>query len=115
MLMFVVDRVGSGGSKVSVDDELLLIHRQMEHSFFSLLERLYPLKYEKADKQKLVCDGCELGKYIRSSYVSSESRISHTFDLIHSDVWGSCSTTEIDGHSFLLFLLIVIFVPHGCT
>jgi hypothetical protein len=46
----VVDRVGEGGSGMSADDELLLIHRRMRYSSFSLLERLYPLKYEKADK-----------------------------------------------------------------
>jgi GAG-pre-integrase domain len=62
-----VNIVGAGGSEVSVEDELFLIHRRMGHSSFSLLERLYPLKYEKADIQKFMCDGCEFGKYIKSS------------------------------------------------
>jgi hypothetical protein len=73
----------------------------MRHSSFSLLEHLYPLKYEETDKHKFVCDGCEFGKHTRSSYVSSGSRSSHAFDLIHLDVWGSYSTTEIIGHRFL--------------
>jgi len=101
-LASVVDRVGAGGSGVSVEDELLLIHRRMGHSSFSLLERLYPSEYEKADKQKLVCDGCEFGKHTRSSYASSGSRSSHAFDLVHSDVWGPCSTTSINGYRFFV-------------
>jgi hypothetical protein len=85
-LATVVDRVGAGGSGVSAEDELLLIHRQMRHSSFNLLERLYPLKYEKVDKQKLVCDECEFRKYTRNSYISSESWSFHAFDLVHTDV-----------------------------
>jgi hypothetical protein len=65
---------------------LFLIHRRMKHSSFNLLERLYPLKYEKADKQKLVYDGCEFGKHTKNSYVSLRSRSSHAFDLVHSHV-----------------------------
>jgi GAG-pre-integrase domain len=87
-LATVVDRVGAGGSGVSTDDELLLIHRRIGHSSFNLLEHLYPLKYEKTNKQKLVCDGCEFKKHTRSSFVSSGSKSSHEFDLIHSDVCG---------------------------
>jgi GAG-pre-integrase domain len=60
-LASVVDRVRPGRYGVSVDDELLLIHRWMGHSSFSLLKRLYPLKYKKTDKQKFVCDRCEFG------------------------------------------------------
>jgi Integrase core domain len=83
----------------------------MRHSSFSLLERLYPLKYEKADKQKLMCDGCEFGKHTRSSYVRSGSKSSHAFVLVHSDVWGPCSTTKIDGH-----ILFVTFIDcYICT
>jgi hypothetical protein len=82
----VVDRVEEKGPSRSVEDELLLYHKRMGHSSFSLLDRLYPSMYEKADKQKLVCDTCEFGKHIRSSYVTSCRRSSHAFDLIHLDV-----------------------------
>jgi hypothetical protein len=101
-LAIVVDRVRAKGFGVSVEDELLLIHRRMWHYSFSLLKRLYPLKYEKIDKHKLVFDGCEFGKHTRSSYVSSVSKSSHAFDLIYSDVWRPCSTTEIVGHIFFV-------------
>jgi hypothetical protein len=61
-LATVVDKVVAGGSRMSMEDELILIHRRMGYSSFSLLKCLYSLKYEKADKQKLVCDGCEFGE-----------------------------------------------------
>jgi hypothetical protein len=34
----------------------------------------------------------ELEKHIRSSYVSSDSRSSGVFELVHSDVWDLCPT-----------------------
>jgi hypothetical protein len=37
-LATTVDRVGAGGSGVSIEDELFLIHRQTRHSSFNLLE-----------------------------------------------------------------------------
>jgi hypothetical protein len=87
----------------------------MGHSSFSLLKRLYPLKYEKVKKHKLVCDECEFGKHTWSSYVSLESS-SHTFDMIHSDVWRLCLTMEINWHRFFLLLSsIIILAPHSCT
>jgi GAG-pre-integrase domain len=85
-LATMVDRVRAKGSGVSIENELILIHRRIGHFSFSLLEHLYPLKYEKADKEKFVCDGCEFEKNTRSSYVSSGSESSHTFDLVYSDV-----------------------------
>jgi hypothetical protein len=75
---------------VSIEDGLFLIHRQTRHSSFNLLERLYPLKYDKADKEKFVCDGCEFRKHTRSSYVSSGRDLAQqgvrVMDLIHSDI-----------------------------
>jgi hypothetical protein len=39
------------------------------------------------DKNKLVCDACELGKHTRSSYVSRGIMSISPFVLVHSDVW----------------------------
>jgi hypothetical protein len=80
----------------------------MRHSSFSLLERAY----EKADKQKLVCDGCEFGKHTRSSYVRSGSKSSHAFVLVHSDIWGPCSTTKIDGHIIVCDFHRLLYLYH---
>jgi GAG-pre-integrase domain len=82
----------SGGHKSSMEDLLLLHHKRLDHPSFSLLSRLYPRLFEKANENKLFCDVCELGKYTRSSYVSSSSRSSGVFELVHSDVCGPCPT-----------------------
>jgi GAG-pre-integrase domain len=73
-----------------VEDLLLLHHRRLGHPSFSVLGRLYPLLFEKANKKKMFCDACELGKHTMSSYSSSGSRSFFVFVLVHSDVWGSC-------------------------
>jgi hypothetical protein len=44
-----------------------------------------------------------LGKHTRSSYVGLGNRSDHAFDSIHLDIWGPCSTTEIDGQIFCDF------------
>jgi transposase InsO family protein len=94
-LSSMVERSGGVGS--SVEDSLLLHHKRMGHHSFSLLSRLYPSLFEKANKEILVCDACEFGKHIRSSYVSSGSRSSCIFELVHSDVCGLCPTTYVNG------------------
>jgi GAG-pre-integrase domain len=58
----------------SVEDLLLLHHRRLDHLSFSALSRLYPPLFEKANKEKVVCDACEFEKHTRSSYSSSWSR-----------------------------------------
>jgi Integrase core domain/GAG-pre-integrase domain len=86
----------------SVEDLLLLHHRRLGHPSFSALSRLYPPLFEKANKEKLACDACELGKHTRSSYSSSGSRSSLAFDLVHSDVWGPCPTTAVNGYKYFV-------------
>jgi GAG-pre-integrase domain len=81
---------------------LLLHHRRLGHPSFSALSRLYPPLFEKANKEKLVCDACEFGKHTRSSYSSSGSRSSLIFDLVHSDVWGPYPTTAVNGYKYFV-------------
>jgi GAG-pre-integrase domain len=94
-LSSIVER--SGGHKISVEDLLLLHHKRLGHPSFSLLSRLYPRLFEKTNENNFFCDACELGKHIRSSYVSSGSRSSSIFELVHSDVWGLCPTITFNG------------------
>jgi ubiquitin-protein ligase len=58
----------------------------MRHSLLSILSLLYPLLYEKTNKEKLISDACELGKQTRNSYRSAVNKSSEIFDLIHYDV-----------------------------
>ena len=99
--MSVVEEAGVG-SDMSTENELMLHHQRLGHSSFGVLSRLYPSLFEKANKQKLVCDACEFGKLTRSSYVSSGHRSSHAFDLVHSDVWGPYSTSSMNGYKYFV-------------
>ena len=87
----------------SVEDLLLLYHKRLGHPSFLTLSRLYPALFENANKEKLGCDACELGKHTRSSYASSGNRSSCSFELIYSDVWGPCPTNTINGFKYCLF------------
>jgi GAG-pre-integrase domain len=107
-LSSMVERSGGVGS--SVEDLLLLHHRRMGHPYFSLLSRLYPSLFEKANKEILVCDACEFDKHTRSSYVSSGSRSSCIFELVHSDVWGPCPTTSVN--EFRYFVTFINCFSH---
>jgi GAG-pre-integrase domain len=84
------------GIERSVEDLLLLHHRRLSRPSFSVLSRLYPSLFKKANKEKLVYDACELGKHTKSSYASSYNRSSCLFNLIHSNVWGPCPTTTLN-------------------
>ncbi|XP_020405596.1 histone deacetylase 10 isoform X2 [Zea mays] len=83
---------------VEVDvKEILLHHRRLGHISFESLSRLHPRMFKGVDKSQLVCDACELGKHTRSIYPSIGLRNCEPFILIHSDVWGPCSVTSVNG------------------
>ena len=77
--------------------EILLHHCRLGHISFENLSRLYPMMFKGVDKSRLVCDACELGKHTRSTYPSVGLRSCEPFILIHSDVWGPCSVTSVNG------------------
>jgi GAG-pre-integrase domain len=83
-LSSIVGRIG--GVERSVNDSLLLRHKRLSHPSFSILSRLYPSLFKKTNKEKLVCDACELGKHTKSFYVSSCNESSCLLNLIHSNV-----------------------------
>jgi Integrase core domain/GAG-pre-integrase domain len=94
------------GIERCVEDLLLLHHRRLCHPSFPVLSRLYPSLFEKTNKEKLVCDACELGKHTKSSYASSCNRSSCLFNLIHSDVWRHCPTIILNGvRCFISFIV----------
>jgi hypothetical protein len=74
----------------------LLQYRRLGHPSSSVLSRLYPSLFEKANNKKPMRDACELGKHTRSSYASSGSRSFCLFNLIHSNVWEPYSTTTLN-------------------
>jgi hypothetical protein len=49
-----------------------------------------------------VCVACELAKHTRSTYPSIGLHSSEPFMLIHSDVWGPCSSTSVSGFKWFV-------------
>jgi hypothetical protein len=85
--------------------EFLLHHRRLGHMSFNTLGQLYPNLYNKVYKESLVCDACQYGKIVRSSYISSDHRSVVPFQTIHSDVWGPSGVLSLYGYrSFVTFI-----------
>jgi hypothetical protein len=78
----------------------------MGHSSLSVLSLLYPSLNEWTNKEQLVCDTCELGKQIRSTYRSAENRSFRVFNIIHSDVWGPCPTNIINDYRYFVTFIV---------
>ena len=87
---------------MSYEELLILYHQRMWHTSYGILNWVYPHLFEKADKTKLFCNACEFGKLTKSSYVSSDHRSFHAFDVIHSDVWGPCSASSTNGYRYFV-------------
>ena len=68
------------------EKEVFLLHCRLGHVPFESLNKLYPYVFKDVDRNKLVCDVCELGKHTRSGYPSIGLRSCEPFMLIHSDV-----------------------------
>jgi hypothetical protein len=66
------------------------------------LNKLFPIVFKGVDRNKCVCDACELGKHTRSTYPSIGLRSCEPFMMIHSDVWGPCSVTSFSGFKWFV-------------
>ena len=47
-----------------------------------------------------VCKGCALGKYVKTTFPSSDNRSTRTLDLIHLDLCGPMSTTSLKDYEY---------------
>jgi len=63
-----------------------LIHARLGHPSLAKMQQLVP---SLSNMSTLLCESCQLGKHIHSSFPSSVSqRASSPFALVHSDIWG---------------------------
>jgi hypothetical protein len=69
--------------------KVMLLHCRLGHISFDLMSKMFPYEMSKVNKQRLVCDACEFGKYTRTSYVTRGLQSESPFMLVHSDVWTS--------------------------
>ena len=49
-----------------------------------------------------VCKGCALGKYVKTTFPSSDNRSAGALDLIHLDLYGLMSTTSLKGYEYYI-------------
>jgi transposase InsO family protein len=80
-----------------------LWHRRMVHLHHRALPLLRRMVIGMLDfnlDQRGVCKGCALGKNVKATFPSNETRSKGILDLIHSDVGGSMSVTSMKGASY---------------
>lgn len=68
----------------SPEEDIMILHRHLEHMYFYNFKYLYPKLFSSCIKTKLVFDTCEFAKHTRNTYYLSGVRILNHFDVIHS-------------------------------
>jgi hypothetical protein len=99
VLTSLIEGVGVRGFGMTIEEVLLRHHQRMGYFSLFVLSMLYSSLYERANKEKLICDACELGKQTKSSYCSSRNRSSGVLILF---------TLMYGGRLFRQIQLIVI-------
>ena len=91
---------------VSSIPSLALWHARLGHTSSSRIQQLASRGLlGSVSTENFDCVSCQLGKQPAWSFNTSESISSDIFDLIHSDVWGPSSVSNIGGSRYF-----VIFV-----
>ncbi|XP_073098849.1 uncharacterized protein [Elaeis guineensis] len=94
-LYYLEGGVSGGYSETSLTvsssqkEDLLLQHRRLGHLSFTLLACMFLTIFESYNKEKLVCDACELAKHTRSAYPGSGLRSKAMFEFL----WGEAVLT----------------------
>jgi transposase InsO family protein len=72
----------------------------LHHKALPLLRRMVTGLPDFSLDHQGVCRGCALGKNVKATFPSSETRSKGIFDLIHSDVGKPMSVTSVKGASY---------------
>lgn len=75
----------------------MLWNHRMGHPNFLYLEKLFPKLFINKSAKDFKCEICQLGKHTRSVYPSIPYHLSKPFVLIHSDIWGASTVSNISG------------------
>ena len=88
---------------VSSIPSLALWHARLGHTSSSRIQQLASRGLlGSVSTENFDCVSCQLGKQPAWSFNTSESISSDIFDLIHSDVWGPSSVSNIDGSRYFV-------------
>ena len=79
------------------------VHCRLGHPSLSVLKKLY-LQFHSL--QVLDCESCQFVKHHRLSVVPQVNKlIASSFELVHSDIWGSCPiVSQSDFKYFITFV-----------
>ncbi|KAM1857263.1 hypothetical protein ACFX14_007391 [Malus domestica] len=73
-----------------------LWHQRPAHPSKHVMTKLFPFFC----KNTLECETCQMSKATRLPFVSSNSRTSKPFELVHSDIWGPSRVESFDGYRY---------------
>ena len=68
---------------------------QCMQSYYSLLR----------NNKNFTCNTCHYAKHKKLPFPSSNLQTSHSFDLLHIDIWGPCSKPSMHGHRYFLTIV----------
>ncbi|KAK8943245.1 hypothetical protein KSP39_PZI009083 [Platanthera zijinensis] len=95
--VYVLDEVSHLACSAA-STEFLDLHYRHGHPSMQVMRRLYP---ELGKVSHLNCKSCLFAKLHRVSYCPRlDVRASAPFDLLHSDIWGSCPVPTLLGHKY---------------
>ena len=63
---------------------------------------MFPFLFKGIDVKKLHCDVCVLAKHRRASFSISNKKVSIPFALVHSDIWGLATISNISGSRWFI-------------
>ena len=96
----------AAAAAISSIPSLALWHTRLGHSFSSRVQQLASRGLlGSVSKENFDCVSCQLGKQLALSFNISESKFTDIFDLIHSDVQGPSSVSNIgESQYFVIFV-----------
>ncbi|RVW65705.1 Retrovirus-related Pol polyprotein from transposon RE2 [Vitis vinifera] len=81
-------------------DAPLLIHNRLGHPSLSKFQKMVP---RFSTLSSLPCESCQLRKHTRVSFPKRlNNRAKSPFELVHTDVWGSCRTASTLGFQYFV-------------
>ena len=63
---------------------------------------MFPLLFKGIDVEKLHCNVCVLAKHRHASFSISNKKVSIPFALVHSDIWGLATISNISGSRWFI-------------
>ena len=81
-------------------DAPLLIHSRLGHPSLSKFHKMIP---RFSTLSSFACESCYLGKHTRVSFPKRLNNLKKSpFELVHTDVWGSCRTASTLGFQYFV-------------